>query len=140
MEPRAYFDPPSEREWTIAEMEELFAGQDGVTGIYNTSQPPRGVHITHIVPPEQGWPVALYCPIWKETTFILSPWAIKPKDGDYWKINSSCGSDTFGKNHNAWMSLVMRQIPVHLIIEQEMTIEEAKRRYPNNPIPGQECI
>lgn len=28
--------------------------------------------------------------------------------------------------------------PYDAIIEQEMTIEEAKRRYPNNPIPGQE--
>ena len=28
MEPKAYFDPPSEREWTIAEREEFFASQD----------------------------------------------------------------------------------------------------------------
>lgn len=39
MEPRAYFDPPSEREWTIAESEEFFAGQDAITGLSNGDSP-----------------------------------------------------------------------------------------------------
>lgn len=66
MEPRAYFEVPSEREWTIAEREEFFAGQDAITGLINGTREPD------------------------------------------------------------------------LVIEQWMTIEEIKRRYPNTPIPGQD--
>lgn len=140
MEPRSYFDPPCERDWTIAEREEFFAGQDAVTGLLNgtaVNNVPfrpnpsihyygnelafsmskgldcffywlpewKGIHITRIVPPERGWPIAMYCPICKETTFILSPWAIKPKDGDYFRMNGACGSDVLGTLHNIQMEL-----------------------------------
>ena len=37
-----------------------------------------GIHVTSITPPEQGWPIAMYCPICKKTTFVLSPYAVKP--------------------------------------------------------------
>lgn len=66
MEPKGCYDPPSEREWTIAEREEFFASQDART---------------------------------------------------YKRL-------LFG--------------PYDAIIEQEMTIEEAKKRYPNTPILGEE--
>jgi hypothetical protein len=134
-------NPPSEREWTIAEREEFFASQDAITGILNgiPSQPPiewstgawngplieldhddpfgdlerifrRGIHVTKIVPPEQGWPMAFYCPLCKETTFLLSPWAVKPKDGDYFKMNETCASEEHYYQHN--MQMAMRTFPV----------------------------
>jgi len=130
----------------------------------------RGIHVTAIVPPEQGWPVAFHCPICKETTFLLSPWAIKPEKGDYWRINETCGSEEHHMQHNMRMAMkpiTYRPLPggyldetgphrgvppgvnaslMHRLlfgpydaeVVQEMTIEEAKRRYPNTPIPGDE--
>jgi hypothetical protein len=94
MEPKGYFDPPCEREWTIEEMEEFFASQDARTGFFNgtpTNFTPfrpdpsvhyygnelaysmstglesflywrpewKGIHVTGIVPPEQGWPISV---------------------------------------------------------------------------------
>lgn len=165
MEPKGYYDPPSEREWTIAEREEFFASQDArvapglsgspvnvapfrpnpqthrcgdliaidfssvphpspiewSTGAWNgplhplsSDDPfgelarfvrPPGIHITSIVPPEHGWPIAMHCPICKETTFLLSPWAIKPERGDYLRMSDVCASDVFGDTHNIQMAL-----------------------------------
>lgn len=51
------------------------------------------IHITSIVPPEVGWPIMVYCEHCRKTEIILSLWAIKPTDGDYWKINGMCVSD-----------------------------------------------
>src|SRR5271157_4313805 len=48
------------------------------------------VHITSIVPPESGWPIVAHCDLCKKTVIVLSPWAIKPEDGDYWKMNGTC--------------------------------------------------
>lgn len=152
MEPKSYFDPPCEREWTIAELEEFFAGIDAVTGPCNRTLP-YGIYVTNIVPPEQGWPIAMYCPICKETTFILSPWAAKPKDGDYFKMNNICARD---ERHNMIMAMTpplyrkptqedyselirrMSYGPYDMEITQELTVEEAKKRYPNTPIPRQD--
>lgn len=117
MEPKSYFDPPSEREWTIEEMEEFFAGQDARTGLFNggyaSNRPPVkevGIHVTHITPPAAGWPIALYCPLCKETTFVLSPWAKKPDDGDYWKMKDICGSEVLADMHNFELSLQRKQL------------------------------
>jgi len=101
MEPRGYYDPPSEREWTPEERQDFYIK----TGNYLDSKQfpkPSGIHVTSITPPAQGWPVAMYCPICKETTFILSPWAMKPVDGDYFKMNGVCGRD---ETHNLTMAL-----------------------------------
>ena len=68
-----------------------------------------GIHVTAIVPPEQGWPIALYCPICKETTFVLSPWAVKPHDGDYHKMTEVCASEEHGMDHN--LQLGLRHMP-----------------------------
>lgn len=185
-------NPPSERDWTIEEQEEFFASQDAVTGLFsgcvanNACLPvgwmnigkPTGIHVTSIVPPEQGWPVAMYCPICKVTTFVLSSWAKKPYDGDYFKIKDVC---TLGDHA---MRLAMKTLeykpldpyayrplpggyvdntgvhrgvpptqqdamqvymlhrhifsPYDLEFTQEIPIEEAKRRWPNTPIPGEE--
>ena len=95
-------NPPSEREWSIAEREDFFAGQDAVTGIFNVA--PTGIHVTHITPPEQGWPIAMHCPICRETTFLLSPWAAKPERGDYWRMKETCGSDVLSEMHNIQMA------------------------------------
>ncbi len=109
-------------EMNIQESEEFFSGVDAVTGIPNgnpfasnsgmwmsevrhfTLQDldeifNRGIHVTALAPPEQGWPVACHCSICKETVFLLSPWATKPKDGDYWKMEI-CTSEKFGYIHN----------------------------------------
>jgi hypothetical protein len=107
-------NPPSEREWTIAEMEEFFAGQDARTGGTITNAPfrenwflyPAGIYVTKIVPPEQGWPIAMHCPICRETTFILSPWAIKPQDGDYFLMKDACIADgVLSHKHNMKMAM-----------------------------------
>lgn len=87
MEPKAFFDSPSEREWTDDEMEEFYI-------------PKSGIFIMHIDHPEQGWPIAMYCPICKTTTFILSLYAEKPKNGGYMKINDLCCSETLGQIHD----------------------------------------
>lgn len=64
-----------------------------------------GIHVTSIVPPAQGWPVAMYCPLCKETTFLLSPWAIKPTDGDYFKLNDTCASECVSDRHNITLAI-----------------------------------
>jgi hypothetical protein len=65
----------------------------------------RGIHITSIVPPAQGWLIAMHCPICKETTIILHSWAIKPEKGDYWLMRNTCGSEEFQARHNLEMSM-----------------------------------
>ena len=91
-------------------MEEFFAGQDAVAGIFNVA--PTGIHVTHITPPAQGWPIAMYCPICGETTFILSPWAAKPENGDYWRMTDICGSEVLGQAHNLLMTLDKMQMDI----------------------------
>ena len=113
-------NPPSEREWTIAEMEEFFAGQDARTGGTITNAPfrenwflyPAGIYVTKIVPPEQGWPIAMHCPICRETTFILSLYAAKPEKGDYWRMTDICGSEVLGQAHNLLMTLDKMQMDI----------------------------
>jgi hypothetical protein len=108
MEPRAYFDPPSEREMTASEIEQFLARQDAAwTGLFNeatwingTPIEEVGITITRITPPAQGWPIAMHCPICKETTFVLSQWDIKPERADYFKMLETCGSKEFGDRHN----------------------------------------
>ena len=89
-------NPPSEREWTIPEREEFFAGQDART---------TSIHVTHITPPEQGWPIDLYCPLCEETTFLLSPWANKPEEGVYWWMNGTCARDGVCIQHNIKLAI-----------------------------------
>lgn len=212
MEPNQ--NPPSERDWTIQEKADFYASQENTGSLFSgavanngvqfsdvrhfsideiESILNRGIHVTSIVPPEQGWPMAFHCPICKETTFLLSPWAVKPKDGDYFKMNDTCASDDHGHQHN--MRMAMKPPPVRLLsggyvdetgvhrgvpptaedcarvalmtmhrtlfadgpirfqvhdplppqdvpseveFTQEMSIEEAKKRWPNTPIPGEE--
>jgi hypothetical protein len=61
---------------------------------------PTGIHITFIVPPEQGWPVAMYCSLCRVTTFSLSPWGRKPEKGDYFRMNDVCPDEILGFEHN----------------------------------------
>jgi hypothetical protein len=102
-------NPPWERDWTLSEMEEFFASQDARTGIFSgatwsNAPEPKGIFVTSIVPPAQGWPIAMYCPICKETTFLLSPWAAKPERGDYLRMKETCGSDVLCEMHNIQMA------------------------------------
>lgn len=97
-------NPPNDRELTIEERKEFFASQDAGTTL-NRFGEITGVHVNRINPPAQGWPIALYCPICKETTLVLSPWAIKPSDGDYWKMNEVCGNPDLTDKHNIQMAM-----------------------------------
>lgn len=50
--------------------------------------PMIGVEVTHIVPPEQGWPIAVYCPICRTLSFLYCAYGIKPEKGDYFLMRS----------------------------------------------------
>ena len=49
-----------------------------------------GIHVTSIVPPEQGWPIAAHCTHCRNTVIVLSPYAKKPEDGDYYMLKGTC--------------------------------------------------
>jgi len=61
-----------------------------------------GVHITSIVPPEQGWPIVAHCDICHKTEIVLSPYAAKPSDGDYWKLEGTCLDEEKHIKHNMY--------------------------------------
>lgn len=133
MEPNQ--NPPSEREWTPEEMEDFFSDKfiDAYNSNVNamiTNGPvtatseeitleklikmyeelerlaaPKGIFITHLVPPESGWMLAMYCPICKETTFRLDKYACKPSEGDYFLMKQTCGSDEHWQEHNIQLNL-----------------------------------
>jgi hypothetical protein len=86
---------------------------------------------------------------------MLSPYAAKPQDGDYWKMQM-CADDVNGFKHNielgmngsyAPMNLETRK-PSFMVLDPmcpprfpsvyeymfSLPIEEAKRRYPDTPI------
>ena len=60
------------------------------------------INITSIVPPEQGWPIVAHCDLCKKTEIVLSPYAIKPEDGDYWKMNGTCLDEDLHIKHNMY--------------------------------------
>jgi hypothetical protein len=61
-----------------------------------------GVHIESIVPPESGWPIVAHCDLCKKTVIVLSPWAIKPEKGDYWKMHHTCLDEDLHIKHNMY--------------------------------------
>ena len=66
--------------------------------ISNAPQP--AIQVTSIVPPESGWPIMAHCSICQKTVILLSPWAIKPEHGDYWRLNEMCLDEAFHVEHN----------------------------------------
>lgn len=160
-------NPPSEREWTIEEQEEFFSSDDAITGLPWYLMPGRtGICVTAIKPLLQGWLMSYYCPLCRETWFLLSPWACKPKDGDYFKLTEMCANPDFAMKHNLQFCFKIGPLPLELghsriksavgrieyqvhnplppqdvpsVVEftREMSPEEAKRRWPNTPIPGE---
>ena len=62
----------------------------------------RGIHITSIVPPEQGWPIVAHCDLCHKTEIVLSPWAKKPDDGDYFLMNGTCLDEEKHIKHNMY--------------------------------------
>jgi hypothetical protein len=124
------------------------------------------INITSIVPPESGWPIVAHCELCRKTVIVLSPWAVKPEDGDYWKMNGTCLDEDLHIKHNMYpqkwypwgdgkikfqvhdplplegMEIYMRanhiSTPYDLEFTQEMPIKEAKKRWPNTPVPGEE--
>jgi hypothetical protein len=81
----------------------------------------------------------MYCPICKETNFLLSPWAAKPEKGDYWRLTGTCATDDLHNIKMAMDAVPYRRLlfdPYDLEIKQEMSIEEARKRYPFTPISG----
>ena len=49
-----------------------------------------GIFITGLVPPEAGWVIVCHCPECKVTEIVVSPYAIKPSDGDFWIMRGIC--------------------------------------------------
>ena len=93
------------------------SSDDPFGDLYRFTHP--GIHVTAIVPPESGWPIAMYCPICKETTFILSPWSLKPTvDGKefegYHKMNGMCASEVHGNEHNMQLAIKGCDVPIEL--------------------------
>jgi hypothetical protein len=138
---------PSEREWTLEEQEEFFGSQDAVTGLlgggvakfwskeevptpitlkglqeaYQTLEETlyRGIHVISITPPKSGWPMAIHCPLCRETTFFLSPYACKPtEDGKefdgYHLINDMCGNAEHSWQHNIRLGMKGWNAPIDL--------------------------
>jgi hypothetical protein len=107
---------------------------------------PSGIHVTSIVSPDQGWPIAMHCPICKKTTFLLSPWAIKPEKGDYWRMNEICADSeehTYNMSLTRWSFKLLDpppspRLPFFIEITREISIEEAKKRWPNTTVQGEE--
>ena len=136
-------NPPSEREWTVEEREAFFSSDNAITGLPNSAlagmptnalpfRPTAsinhcgdelakewpwcietGIHVTSVTPPESGWLMSFYCSLCKETWFLLSPWALKPKEGDYWRIQM-CGSDVEGFRHNLQLGMKGYDEPIEL--------------------------
>ena len=63
---------------------------------------PKGVHITSIIPPDHGWPIVSHCDICKKTVILLSPYAVKPSDGDYFRLNGTCLDEEKHIKHNMY--------------------------------------
>jgi len=45
-----------------------------------------GIYITSIVPPDIGWPIAVYCSQCRTTIFMYDRLSVKPSDGDYFQL------------------------------------------------------
>ena len=63
------------------------------------------INITSMVAPESGWVVATHCPICKETTFMIHAYALKPTNGDYFRLNQTCVHEEYGDSHNMVMAM-----------------------------------
>jgi hypothetical protein len=63
------------------------------------------IHITSIVPPETGWPMAYHCRYCKQTVILHNPWALKPQDGDMF-IVESCADEN--ETHHGLREAVTR--------------------------------
>ena len=79
---------------TLAEYDAKFARPNVII--------PSGIHITFIVPPEQGWPIVAHCDLCHKTEIVLSPWAKKPDDGDYFLMNGTCLDEEKHIKHNMY--------------------------------------
>ena len=121
-----------------------------------------GVNITSIVPPEQGWPIVAHCDLCKKTVIVLSPYAVKPEKGDYFLLKGTCLDEELNVKHNLypqfdfpnpsrmgprpeeWTAEAYQYywnssgVPSMFEFTQEMPIDEAKKRWPNTPITGEE--
>jgi hypothetical protein len=63
------------------------------------------IEITHVVPPEQGWPIAGYCAICRAHHIVLSPFALKPEDGMLFIADQTCLNEPTSQEHTLDMSL-----------------------------------
>ena len=95
---------PQELDALSEKLLEDFVKDETMTALSIKSYP-AGIHVTSIVPPEHGWPIAFHCSICKETIFLLSTWANKPEKGDYYKMNDVCASDEQSYAHNLKMAM-----------------------------------
>ena len=128
-------NPPSEREWTQQEKEEFFSSQDAMTLASNGSAEwpwwmQRGIFITSIVPPEHGWPIVAHCVHCRKTEIVLSPWAKKPDDGDYFLLKGTCLDDELNMQHNMYPQFDYPN-PSRMGPRPEEWTEEAYKHYWN---------
>ncbi len=72
----------------------------------------EGVHVTSIVPPEQGWPVLYHCEKCARSTFLLVPWAAKPEHGDYWRISLCPDEPRHNMDAPVWGSSLLEGAPL----------------------------
>jgi hypothetical protein len=79
---------------TLAEFDEKFSRPNVAV--------PSGVNVTSITPPESGWPIVAHCNLCRKTVILLSPWAVKPEKGDYWKLEGTCLDEEDHIKHNMY--------------------------------------
>lgn len=58
------------------------------------------IHVDRVIGPDTGAMIATYCEYCRTTEFRWSPYATKPKDGDFFLLNGICGNIAHGLKIN----------------------------------------
>ena len=99
MEGKHYYEPLEERTYST------YGGitRGGIAGPSHLA----GCVITSIKPPDEGWPIVVYCEVCEKIEIVLSPFALKPEKGDYWFIRGMCidPDDETATRHNIFANL-----------------------------------
>ncbi len=64
----------------------------------NVREPASGIFVTARQQPEEGAVMLLHCNECRVSEFVISPHAVKPKCGDYWRVEYC----PLGKIHMDW--------------------------------------
>ena len=63
---------------------------------------PKEIEITSLTGPDTGWPIAAHCVHCRKTVITWSPYACKPKDGDFHLLMGTCLDEELGMKHNLY--------------------------------------